>query len=340
MNVIHQRQLTNRQKLLSIYYRDQTGGNMLRFRLGFIFLFLSLTLMACNLTNMLPGNQEEPQPVQEITSETNGDSLEDEPMETSESEQKEIIETENDSNNSLSQNSKASSGQQSACDHPYFPLREGATWVYYDSSDVYYYHWEVDSVSGDMKNANAVMHVYITEFSEPTEEQKQVATQIEYNWVCSEAEGIVSFDMATLNVSDVGDGSFTMTLENIEGEGVMIPPAELLKPGYSWELILSADFSAEFLMGATGSMVAKDFYTITGNDPVEFNGQTFDGLQYQRQFENEMEIMLNGVAMSLPNIDFDFQTNTILAKGVGYIKLDSDSDFGTTGLQLIRYNIP
>ena len=38
-------------------------------------------------------------------------------------------------------------------------------------------------------------------------------------------------------------------------------------------------------MGATGSMVAKDFYSVTGNDAVEFNGQTFEGLQYQRQFE-------------------------------------------------------
>jgi len=94
-------------------------------------------------------------------------------------------------------------------------------------------------------------------------------------------------------------------------------------------------------MGVTGSMVAKDFYSVTGNDAVEFNGQTFEGLQYQRQFKNDMEIMLNGVAMSLPNIDFDFQTNTIMAKGVGYLILDSESsEFGNTGLQLIRYNIP
>ncbi len=51
--------------------------------------------------------------------------------------------------------------------------------------------------------------------------------------------------------------------------------------------------------------------------------------------------MLNGVAMPLPNIDFDFQTYTVMAKGVGYIILDSEStDFGNTGLQLIRYNIP
>ncbi len=242
--------------------------------------------------------------------------------------------------NSSESSSSASTGSQSACDHPYFPLREGASWVYYDSSDVYYYHWEVDSVSGDMQNANAVMQVYITEFEEPTDEQKQAATQIEYNWVCSAEKGIVSFDLATLNVANMGDDSFTMTMENVEGEGVMLPPADLLKPGYTWELIISADFSAEAFMGATGSIQATDFYTVLSTDPVELNGETYDGLQYQREFENNMELMLNGMEVALPNIDFDFQSVSVMAKGIGFVKLDSDSDFGTTGLQLIRYNIP
>lgn len=308
-------------------------------RLVFIFLFLALTLMACNLTSMLPGNDDETEPLLETTQETSVDASVEEPIQETEVIEEPTSEPVSDPMDSAESSTQVS-GQQSACDHPYFPMREGATWVYYDSSDVYYYHWEVESVSGNLQNANAVMMVYVTEFSEPTEEQKQAATQIKYNWVCSEAEGIVSFDLATLNVSDVGDDSFTMTMENIEGEGVMIPPADQLEPGFTWELFLSADFSAESLMGATGSMQAKDFYTVTGNDPVEFNGQTYDGLQYQRQFENEMEIMLNGVAMSLPNIDFDFQTYTVMAKGVGYITLDSDSDFGNTGLKLIRYYIP
>ncbi|MBE0684808.1 MAG: hypothetical protein IH585_02290 [Anaerolineaceae bacterium] len=312
---------------------------MKRIRLVLIFLFLALTLMACNLTSMLPGNEDEKEPALEVTEETSVDASEEESMQESEVIEEPTSEPVRDPMDNA-ESSTQSSGSQSACDHPYFPMRKGATWVYFDSSDVDYYHWEVESVSGDLQNATAVMHVYITEFSEPTEEQKLAATQIEYNWVCNEAKGIVSFDLATLNVSDVGDDSFTMTMNNIEGEGVMIPPADQLEPGFTWEMTLSADFSAESLMGATGSMQAKDFYTVTGNDPIEFNGQTFDGLQYQRQFENEMEIMLNGVAMALPNIDFDFQTYTIMAKGVGYIKLDSDSDIGTTGLQLIRYNIP
>lgn len=315
---------------------------MKRNRLVLIFLFFALTLMACNLTSMLPGNRESSGTEMEATPETNQDSMSEEPAEEPEVVVEEpTAEPEMESSTSSDSSAAAITGQQTACDHPYFPMREGASWVYYDSSDIYYYHWDIESVSGDTQNATAIMKVYINEFSEPTEEQKQSGTQIEYNWVCSASEGIVSFDMATLKVSDMGDDAFTLTMENIDGDGVMIPPADLLTPGYTWELTLAADFSAEALMGATGSMVAKDFYSVTGTDPVEFNGQTFEGLQYQRQFENDMEIMLNGAAMSLPNIDFDFLTNTVMAKGVGYLILDSESsDFGNTGLQLIRYNIP
>jgi hypothetical protein len=313
---------------------------MKRIRLVFIFLFLALTLVACNLTSMLPGNGEETEPTLEATEETSADASGQEPLQESDVMEEPTSEPVSDPMNSTESSSQAS-GQQSACDHPYFPMREGASWVYYDPGDVYYYHWDIESVSGDAQDATAIMKVYINEFSEPTEEQKQAGIQIEYNWVCSASEGIVSFDMATVKVSNMGDDAFKLTMENIEGDGVMIPPADLLTPGYTWELTLATDFSAEALMGATGSMVAKDFYSVTGNDTVEFNGQTFEGLQYQRQFENDMEIMLNGVAMSLPNIDFDFQTNTVMAKGVGYIVLDSESsDFGNTGLQLIRYNIP
>jgi hypothetical protein len=315
-------------------------GKMKRRRLLFIFLFLALTLMACNLTNMLPGNDRETEPAVESTSDAELNTITEEPEQSPEFVEDATPEPESESMDSSESSSPASTGSQSACDHPYFPLREGARWVYYDSSDVYYYHWEVETVSGDMQNANAVMQVYITEFDQPSAEQKQAATQIEYNWVCSAEKGIVSFDLATLNVANMGDDSFTMTMENVEGEGVLLPPADVLQPGYTWEMTINSDFNAESFMGATGSMQSTDFYTVLSTDPVEVNGETFEGLQFQRQFDNDMQLMLNGVEVALPNIDFDFETYTVMAKGIGYVKLDSDSDFGTTGLQLIRYNIP
>jgi len=153
-------------------------------RLIFIFLFLGLTLMACNLTNMISDNLVNEETVSETVEGLTATATEDMMEPTTEviTESTEAPEDEMDSSSAMS---SASPGQQSACDHPYFPMREGATWVYQDASNGYYYYWQVDSVSGDLQNANAVMTVYISELSELTEEQKQAATQIEYNWVCS-----------------------------------------------------------------------------------------------------------------------------------------------------------
>lgn len=309
-------------------------------RLLFIFLFFALILMACNLTSMLPGSQTNTDPMAEPTPDLNVDELENEL--TQESEVIEDITSENESESveSSETSSPASTAPQSACDHPYFPLREGATWVYYDSSDTYYYHWEVVSVTGDHKNAEAVMQVFITEAEELNEDNKSAAIELEYNWVCSAEEGIVSFDMASLDYSDLGGSSFKMTMENVEGEGVMLPPADRLESGSDWEMTFNADFSVEGLIGATGNAQVNDFYTVLSNDPVEFNGETFEGLQYQREFNIDMLMTMNGVEVDLPNIDFDSQTFTVLAKGIGFVTLDSETDLGLTGLQLIRYNIP
>ena len=312
---------------------------MARKRLIFIFLFLSLTLMACNLTNMVTENLINEDTVSE-TIENVLDIPTEESMEPTTAvvaDPTEVTEEGMDSSNEMS---SASPGQQSACDHPYFPMREGASWVYHDSTSGDYYLWQVDSVSGNMQDANAVMTVFITDFEDPTEEQKQSGIQIEYNWVCSATDGIVSFDLATLSIPEFEDETFNFTLENVVGEGVMIPPADQLQPGFYWQLTLTGEFNMEALMGATGTMQATDVYTVISQDPVDFNGQTFEGLQYQRDFQNEMDISLNGVDMTLPNVDFDFQTLTVMAKGVGYVQLDTDSDFGNTGLQLVRYQIP
>jgi hypothetical protein len=313
---------------------------MKRYRLGIIFLFLALSLMACNLTSMLSGNQSQQEATSEVTPAPSQDGMSNEPTEAPEDVAEPTSEAGNEPSNGSDTSSSDSAGPQSACDHPYFPLRQDATWVYYDSSDAYYYHWKVTSVTGDTENANAVMQVLITQSEELDEEQKAAAIELEYNWVCSAEEGIVSFDMATLDFSDIGDGSFSMTMGNIEGEGVMLPPADLLEPGYQWNLTFTADFTMEALMGATGKVQVNDFYTVLNKDPVEVNGETFEGLQYQRQFDIDMNMTVGGVDTTIPNMVTDFQTDTTLAKGIGFVIMDNDTQLGSVGLHLIRYNIP
>ncbi|MBW6475052.1 MAG: hypothetical protein K0B14_18140 [Anaerolineaceae bacterium] len=312
---------------------------MKRYRLVFI-LFLALTLMACNLTSNLPGNRGDTESEVEETAEIDQNVQADEPVEGLKPSEVETPEPEVETVNNSVPSDSASMGKESACDHPYFPMREGASWVYYEPEEDYYHFWEVVSVEGDSQNATALMTSHIGQFSELTEELKQTAIKIEYNWVCTAAEGIVSFDLAVLEIPNIEDQEFEMTMTFVDGEGVMLPAADLLEPGYSWEMSVQMNFSMPAMMNAEGTMTFVDYYTVVTKDPVEFNGQTFEGIQYEREFDSEMELTLGGAPVSLPFIDLDFQTKTILAKGIGYIKLDSDSDFGATGLQLIRYNIP
>jgi hypothetical protein len=305
---------------------------MKRNRLVFIILFFALTLMACNLTSMLPGNDEAPEPTLEATQETSVEALPEKPMEEP------TPEPLSDSINSPE--SSQVSGIQSACDHPYLPMREGATWVYHEASEEYYYHWEIVDVEGDLQNATANMTIHVSKYNEPTEEQKEEAILINYNWTCSADEGIVSFDMATLELNEIEGLEYSMTMTFIDGEGVLLPPADQLDPGSTWEMSMRSEFEMEELMGAKGTMDVTDYYTVINKDPVTFNGEEFEGVKFEREFDSVMDLSLNGVAMSLPNFDLDFKSTTIMAKGIGYITLDSDSDFGDTGLELIRYNIP
>jgi len=267
--------------------------------------------------------EEQPQPAEASLPEESSDSTStDEPMQPNQS------------------RSSSNTGQSTACDHPYFPMRLGSSWVYFEAGESYYHHWEVISVDGDQQNATAVMTANIGEFSELTEEAKAQMVQIEYNWVCTAEEGTASFDLATLEVPQMEDAGLEMTMTFVDGDGVMLPPPDKMNLGDTWDLTMQMEFTMPEMMNAEGTMVVNDFYTILNHNPLDVLGQEFDGIQFQREFNTEINLNLAGVNTSFPSEFVDFQTITSMAKGVGFVTLDSQGDFGDTGLQLISYNIP
>ena len=97
---------------------------MARFRLVFIFVFLSLTLMACNLTRMISGNQEEPEV--DVTPETSMDSFSEGEVDM-EIDQDESMNGNQEGKTTESMDSSQGSftnASSTACDHPYFPIRK------------------------------------------------------------------------------------------------------------------------------------------------------------------------------------------------------------------------
>ncbi len=310
---------------------------MARKRLSIIFIFLGLILMSCNLSNLASNKskiEEAVSPMKTAVSDIQSNETDqDQPKKDVDS-----VEPQKDETNEVDQ--PQNSGSQTACNHPYFPMRPGAFWVYKDTDKENYFIWEVDRVDGDLENATASMHIYVTDTDNPTEEQKKAATTIEYNWICSAEEGIVSFDMAKLNIFQDDSMGFQLNLENTEGDGVMIPPEKKIKPGYEWDLNLKGEFNSEDFGDTSGSFTSEDHYTIKSTDPVEFDGKTFDGFQFERNNQISLEIAVFGNIMTLPGFDFGLGTVTTLAKGVGYIKMDTNTEIGNVGQQLIRYYIP
>ncbi len=105
---------------------------------------------------------------------------------------------------------------QTACDHPYFPLRQGAQWNYsYDGMPA---NWNVIAVSGDRTAATATVVMTFENGS------------LTYNWDCG-ADGIFNYQTGVLDFSAV-DGNVQIELTSRSGSP--LPPPEAFVPGATW----------------------------------------------------------------------------------------------------------
>ncbi len=211
-------------------------------------------------------------------------------------------------------------GGQTACDHPYFPLRTGATWAY--STPDGPMTWSVSEVTGDTTSAAAVM---TTSFS---------SGQITYHWQC-DANGLVSYDFASLSG---GLGQFA-TLEALGSSGVWLPAAELLAPGYSWnhsyQLKITLNAEGQTLDGTSENSHDS---TVAGTDPVTVGGQTYSGLQISGADMTVTQMQFPGV--TVPATTSNSTSTLVLALGVGLVSSSSTGDGLTYSYELTSFSVP
>jgi hypothetical protein len=216
-------------------------------------------------------------------------------------------------------------GSQTACDHPYLPLRSGGTWTYDNGQDTLI--WEVTDVQGDMNEATAVVSITVGNVT------------IDYQWQCVAGEGLASFDFA--NLASV-PGGLNLTLEQVSVDGHFLLPPEQLVPGASWttEMESKISFQQEVegtSFEATGDMTTMQQNTIKSADPVEVNGQSVPGLQVEQTNEINMVLSLMGTAMEQA---MTLGSEMNLGYGVGIVNQTSTTDFGTEVMRLVEYSIP
>ncbi len=134
---------------------------------------------------------------------------------------------------------------QSACDHPYLPLRQGATWQLTRADTPR--TWRVEAVSGDLSSARAT----VSDSSE--------ATALTYTWECT-AEGIAYFRLddvarmvatiltyySTVDSFYGTDSSAEVAAINytMSGRSGVSLPADL-KPGASWDHAYTIEYQGQ-----------------------------------------------------------------------------------------------
>jgi hypothetical protein len=167
----------------------------------------------------------------------------------------------------------------SACDHPYLPLRGGASWTYTmaggDSSlpDT----TTVIAVQGDTQTATAETNDYVYECD---------SLGIRYS------------------ISGNGHG----TVKNISG--VYLPPAESLALGFVWnyDYEIVYDFAPN-----TAGPITHLTCTVIGTEPVTLNEVTYEGLQIRVEVVNELPPVLADQG------PVEYSYDLVLARGVGLV---------------------
>lgn len=116
---------------------------------------------------------------------------------------------------------------QTACDHPYFPLRAGAHWDYsYDGMPA---TWDVVSVEGDLEAATATVVIAIEGLS------------ITYTWDC-DAGGVFWYQTGVFAFEELGEGvQTTLTSQS----GSPLPPPGAFETGSTWTSAYTMQISFE-----------------------------------------------------------------------------------------------
>jgi hypothetical protein len=218
---------------------------------------------------------------------------------------------------------------ETACDHPYFPLRRGATWVYQGSSggESFTMTWTVTSVTGDRDNAEAIMQADFDGMFTAT-----------YTWQCSD-DGIVSFDYGNFNFEgmDFEVEGMTFTTEVVNQSGVMLPPPDQFAPGGSW----NNAFTIRTAVSMSGMSYTTDFatsqsYNAAGVESVTVRAGTFEALRVESVSTSNIS---NSLAPEAAIATSSSGTNWY-GRGVGWLKIDSVDDGERSSWELISYNIP
>ena len=199
---------------------------------------------------------------------------------------------------------------QTACDHPYFPMRPGSTWTF--ATDNGPMTWTVSGVTGDQTEATAAMDFH---------EDKLSGT---YNWHCT-ADGIESYDFNLLSVQGV-----TGNIKVTQHSGTWLPAVDKLVPGATWDNSYTLQISVD---STTISETFNQHFTLAGTEQHDVAGKSMEALHINSTSSVQVTAAVGGGT-------YDSSATYLLVRGVGPVLLTNTFSSSTSSSTLTSYSIP
>ena len=205
---------------------------------------------------------------------------------------------------------------QTACDHPYFPLRQGATWSF--SSEGYSYSWTVSAVSGDLNNATAT---FVMAFE---------GGSTSFEWTCG-SDGVYSYDVGTFTADALGTiGNYSVTSQS----GARFPPADELEAGSSWTSEYTTTFETSVEgFSTTFTTQIQESHSAGAVQSLATGLGTFDAIPISTTTTSTSTTDFGSFASSSSAVCW-------FARGVGMLSCDSDSEGFSSHVELVSYSVP
>ncbi|MBM4425365.1 MAG: hypothetical protein FJ030_18635 [Chloroflexi bacterium] len=208
---------------------------------------------------------------------------------------------------------------QTACEHPYFPLRQGATWAY--SVDGFQYTWVVNGVSGDLNSATAEVSMVFD------------SGAVNYIWTCT-PEGVTYFQSGSVVTEGVTIANFVVS----DQTGNSIPAADRLTPDAAW----ASGYTMQYTVQGEGfssdvTMVVSESNTVGEGQRLDTGAGSFDVIPVITNASYTTTMTFGGTTTTTPSSSI---YTTYFGYGVGMIRSDSNFNGVASTTELISYSIP
>lgn len=211
---------------------------------------------------------------------------------------------------------------EGVCANAYYPVREGATWTYLDTSSVTEPFTQTDVISAVREDGYTLK----SQIGEVTRTQE---------WACK-PEGLVAMQLGGgLSVSGTN-----LVIDTQNASGVTYPVE--IKAGDTWQHTLEFTGTMD-LSGQTGEATGstQSDFTALGMESVSIPAGTFDAMKVQVETTLDYTVTFQG--MTVPVV-FTSSTTSWYVQGVGWVRSESSGDFSgqtfTEKIELQSYSIP